>query len=79
MDECYRSRDLRRLIQVSFLVVGQETDQHSVDPAPGHDRVQAADDDMKLRIKAAVEILNFAVMPVLILKERAKREKSQRN
>jgi hypothetical protein len=69
-------RDLRRLIQVSFLVVGQETDQHSVDPAPGHDRVQAADDDMKLRIKGAVEILNFAVMPVLIFK--GEKEKSQK-
>ena len=78
MDECQAGRDLRRLIQVSFLVVGQETDQHSVDPAPGHDRVQAADDDMKLRIKGAVEILNFAVMPVFILKKKRqeKREKS---
>ena len=55
-------RDEAGLVHGAVVVVADEGEDHAVDPAAGHDRVQAADDHGEAAVKVFVQILDLAVV-----------------
>ena len=50
------------LVEDAVLVVVDHGEDHAVDPPPGHDGVQTADDNSELLVEGLVKVLDLAVV-----------------